>query len=304
MAYISSTDVLVTLIPEAVAGTPATSGNRYSLPRKAGSGLLTKDYGVVASDTIMPGRNSNGSRRGNQSVSGSIEVNAITAPIIDMLIESAASGKFVNDILKAGQQDSSFTHVAQLASGQYKVASGCQVTSFTLTATAADAVTMSFDVMGTKQDEVTSVPGTFTNVAVDDAAYEYVGSEVVNIVAAGETNLKYSNLELVINQGRNARNILSSNAAAGLSVSGAREVTLTMTLYREAGVNYEAIFTGEKQEFAFDLGIAGYGRQFIVLGQANGLEDVAEDDMMITITVTGAYDNTEGTALLVGRLTE
>lgn len=303
MATINSNDVLVYLIPETTYGELAIAGNKYELPRKQGAGLLTKDYGAVASDTIRPGRNANGSRRGNETVSGTIELNAITSPVVDLLLESAASAKFdSNGVLKAAKTDISFTHVAVLSNGQYQVSTGCMVTGATLNAQAADAVTYSFEVTGSKQVEQATLPNGYTEVAIDDAAYEYLGHEVLNVTVAGTTALKFSELELQVNQARNARNILSSNTAAGLTVSGAREVTETFTFYREAGVDYEAIFTGEPQEFAFDLGIAAYGRSFTVFGQAAGLENNAEDDLMITITVTGKYDSTTGTALVIEKL--
>lgn len=299
---ISSSDYKVTILPEATFGVVPTTGNRYDVPRTEGNGLLAKDYGAVESNTIRPGRNGNGARRGNQSVSGALEMNAITAPLIDVLLESALSGKFVGSILKAGQVDSSFTHVAELAANTFQISSGCMVTSFTLTANAAEGVTYSFDITGVKQNETTTFAGTFTPVTIDDAAYEYLGEEVLNIVAAGTTNLKYSTLTLTVEQGRSARNTLSSNAAFGLATTGARVVTLEMSVWREAGVNYEQIFNGEKQEFTFDLGTADYGRKYTTFGQVSGLEDAEEDDLMVNLTVTGAYNSDEGTALVVEKL--
>lgn len=299
---ISSTDYKVYILPEATEGVAATSGDRFEFPRTQGNGLLTKDYGVVESTTIRPGRNSNGSRRGNQSVSGSLELNAVTAPLVDYLIESAASAKFVGSILKASDKNVSFTHVAELASNTFKVSTGCRVETLTLQASAAEAVSYSFDIIGMKQDETSTFTGSFTTVTIDDAAYEYLGDEILNIVAAGTTNLKYSTLSLVIGNPLAARNGLSSNAAMGIAATGPRTVTMTLTYWREPGVNYDQIFNGEKQEFTFDLGPAEYGRKFTVYGQANTLEDVEEDDLMVTMTVTGALNSEAGTALTVEKL--
>lgn len=299
---ISSSDYKVTILPEATFGVVPTTGPRYEFPRVQGNGLLTKDYGAIDSTTIRPGRNSNGARRGNQSVSGSLEMNAITAPLIDLLIESALSGKFVGSTLKAGQTDSSFTHIAELAANTFQISSGCMVTSFTLTANAAEGVSYSFDITGVKQNETTTFAGTFTPVTIDDAAYEYQGSEVLNIVAAGTTNLKYSTLTLTVGQDRSARNTLSSNVAFGLATTGARTVSLEMSVWREAGVDYTSVFNGEKQTFDFDLGLADYGRKYTTFGQVSALEDAEEDDLMVNITVSGAYDSEAGTALVVEKL--
>lgn len=299
---IPSSDYKVTILPEATYGVVPTTGPRYEFPRIEGNGLLNKDYGAVESTTMRPGRNGNGARRGNQSVSGSLELNAITAPLVDLLIESAASAKFAGSVLKAAQTDVSFTHVAELAANTFKVSSGCMVNSFTLTANAAEAVSYSFDITGVKQDEKSTFAGTFTPVTIDDAAYEYLGDEVLNVVAAGVTNLKYSSLTLTIGQERTPRNTISSDTAFGLSASGARTVTLEVTFWREAGVNYDEIFTGEKQEFSFDLGVVDYGRKYTIYGQASGLEDAEEHDLMITMTVTAAYNEVEGTALVIEKL--
>ena len=299
---IPSSDYKVTILPEATFGVVPNTGSRYEFPRVEGNGLLAKDYGAIDSTTIRPGRNSNGARRGNQSVSGSLELNAITAPLIDLLLESALSGKFVGSTLKADEIDSSFTHVAELAANTFQISSGCMVTGFTLTAYAAEGVSYSFDITGVKQNETTTFAGTFTPVVIDDAAYEYLGSEVLNIKAAGTTNLKYSNLTLTVEQGRSARNTLSSDAAFGLATTGARTVSLEMSVWREAGVNYAEIFNGEKQEFSFDLGLEDYGRRYTTYGQVSALEDAEEDDLMINLTVSGAYDSEVGTALVVEKL--
>ncbi len=299
---ISSPDYKVTILPETTFGVVPATGSRYDFPRTEGNGLLTKDFGAVESTTIRPGRNSNGARRGNQSVSGTLDMNAITAPLIDLLIESALSGKFVGSTLKAGQTDSSFTHIAELAANTLQISSGCMVTSFTLTANAAEGVSYSFDITGVKQDETDTFTGTFDSVTIDDAAYEYLGDEVLEIVAAGATNLKYSTLTLTVGQERSARNTLSSDVAFGLAASGARTISLEMSVWREPGVDYSSIFNGEKQEFSFNLGPAGYGRKYTTFGQVSALEDVEEDDLMVNLTVNGAYDSAVGTALTVEKL--
>lgn len=302
MATISSSDVKETILPEITFGTLPATGVRYELPRKSGTSLLAKDYGAVSSDTIKPGRNANGARRGNQSVSGTFELNAITAPVIDLLMESAVSGKFATNVLKAADTDVSFSHIAQVATGEFEVNTGCMVTGFTLSASAAEAVTLSFDIMGAKQELKSTIAGTFTATAVDNAAYEYLGHELLNVTVAGSTALKYTNLELSVTQARNARNVLSSNSPIGFAASGAREVTLTLTIYRETGVDYDALFTGAKQKFTFDLGIASYGRKFTVNGHATSVVTETEDDLMKTVTITGAYDNTDATALIIEKL--
>lgn len=302
MPFISSSDVKVTLIPEDTFGVLATTGPRYDIPRKAGDSLPVKDGGNVESDTIKPGRNANGSRRGNQSVSGSLEFNAICAPFMDFLMEGAVSGKYDGNVLKAGQTDSSFSHISQLTNNEFKVSTGCVPTNFTLTATAAEAVTLSFDFSGAKQVDESAITGTHTATPVDDAAYEFLGHEVLNVTVGGSTALKFTELELSVEQSRTPRNVLSSDAPVGFAASGARAVTYNLTFYRETGVDYAALFTGDKQEFSFDLGIAGYGRRFTVYGQASIPEDVTEDDMLISVVVTGAYDSTEGTALVIEKL--
>ena len=302
MAFINSNSVKTTIVKEVVEGTVPTTGNRLELPRKQGSALPTVNGGEVTSDTIRPGLNANGSRRGNQSVSVPIELNAITADCVDLLLESALGGTFDTDVLKAGSVGPTFSHITELTSNEFLITSGIAVTDFTLTAEAAGAVTMSFSATGQKQVKATTVAGTLTNVSVPDTAYEDQGAEVLNVTAAGSTALNYSNLAMNIAAPKNPRNVLSSNTPKGMTASGLRASTLTLTVYRETGVDYAALFNGEIQPFSFELGLPTYGRKFTLHGNASVPQDDTQDDMMITITVTGAYVTSEATSLKIEKL--
>ncbi len=303
MAYIPSSSVKTSIIKETVAGTLPTTGTRFELPRKAGSSLPVKSGGEIISDTIRPGLNANGSRRGVQSVSGSIEMNAISADVVDLLLECGLSGKFdANDVLKASDDFSTFSYISQLSANRFEVNKGCSINSVELSAEAAGAVQFNFGLVGTEQVESSSLAGTFTTTNVPLEAYEYEGSEVLNITANGNTALQYSNLRLSVDSPRAPRNTLSHNYAAGFS-SGQRNVTATFTVYRDPAVDYSALFDGSVQTFSFDLGVEDYGYRFTIYGNASVPQSETGDDMMMTITVTGAYNNTEGTALKVEKLT-
>ncbi len=302
MAYINSNSVKTTIVKEVVEGTVPTTGNRLELPRKQGSALPTVSGGDVTSDTIRPGLNSNGSRRGNQSVSVPIELNAITADCVDLLMESAVGGTFATNVLKAGAVGPTFSHITELASNEFLITSGIAVTDFSLNAEAAGAVTLSFSATGQKQVKAATVAGTMANVAVPDTAYEYQGAEVLNVTAAGSTALNYSNLSLTVASPKNPRNVLSSNTPKGMTASGLRSTTLVLTFYRETGVDYAALFSGAIQTFSFDLGLATYGRKFTVYGNASIPQDDTQDDMMVTVTVTGAYMTSEATSLKIEKL--
>lgn len=302
MAYVSSNSVKAFIAEETVAGQLATTGLLWEVPRKAGSGLPTVSGGEITSDTIRPGLNGNGSRRGIKSVTHSIEMNAITADYVDFLLENLLNNSFdESGVLKASDKEfKTFSYITEIATGKYDVALGCVVNSFNLRADAASLVTMTFGMVGVDSDNVTALTG-LTPTAVPLTAYEYDGSEVLGLTVAGASAMKYSTLDLQIGSPRNARNGLSSNASLGFS-SGTREVTATFSVWRDPAVDYEAIFTGQPQEFSFDLGIASYGRKHTVYGTASLPQTSTGDDLMIDVTITGKLNSTQGTAYKIAKL--
>ena len=304
MAYVSSNSVKDYIGKETTFGVVPTAALRYELPRKAGSSLPVLSGNEITSDTIRAGLNGNGTRRSINSVSGNIELNAVTAEFVDLLLESALSNDFDagTGILKASDKPVSFTHVSEVAANKFKISTGNMVNNFSLKADAAALVTMSFGFVGTKQVEAANIntwTGTLTPVPLE--AYEYDGSELLNLTVAGGTNLKYSTVELSVESPRNPRNALSGTESIGFA-SQTRNVTATFSIWLDPAVDYNAIFTGEDQEFSFDLGITDYGRRFTMYGTASIPQTRTADDLMLDVTITGKLNTAEGTALKVTKL--
>lgn len=316
MAKISAADVTRQIIKEVTEGVTPTSGSRYEIPRKAADALFVVDAGQIVSEQVRPGRNANGARDGNRSVSGTVEIDAAATPAIDILLESALSNSFNTGVLKGGQTDVSFTLFEKLGSAtRYTQNKGCKVTNFTFNATAGNNfVTMSFDALGADQNEVTSTPSG-TLVPHDDAAYAYVGKEVTGITVYDEegveidVDVEYNTLQLVVGQARNPRNVLGLDHAAGLAASGPRNVTVTLTLFRDDSIDYSTIFkSGKFQSIEWTVGPDGpaeyYGYKFKVYGQFTLPTNSTGDELMLTAVMTGSYDNTAGTAIEITKLAD
>lgn len=301
MAYTSTSSVKSTIIEENVLGTTPNAGNRYELPRKTGSSLFGASGNETTSDTIRPGLNANGSRRGAQSVTGSIELNAMNADVVDFLLGCAAGAKFNGNVLKANDAVYSFTRVDELAGGRLEINSGCVVNSFSLTAEALGAVQYSFGVVGLKQATATTLPGNFTSVLVPETALEYQGSDLANVIAAGDTTLRYSNIQLGLESPRNPRYAISYVNADGFS-STTRNVTLTLTYFRDPAKDYNTIFDGSLKPYSFELGAPGSGRRYTVYGTASMPQTQSGDDLMHQVVITAGLNTAEGTGFKIEKI--
>jgi len=302
MAYIATSAVKSTAIKETAPGVKPTSGNRYELPRKTGSSLFAASGNEVTSDTIRPGLNANGSRRGPQSVTGTIEMNAFNADVIDFLVSCAAGADFSGNVLKASDGLTTFTRIDELASGRLEVNYGCAVNSFSINADALGIVQYSFGVAGLKQETATAFAGTFTSVPVPDTSQELQGIDIANVTANGNTALKYSTLALSLESPRNPRYAISYANADGFS-STTRNVTLTLTYFRDPAVDYGAIFDGTLKPFSFELGAGTNGRRYTVYGTASMPATQSGDDLMGQVVITAGMNSTEGTGFKVEKLT-
>ncbi len=309
MAYNSSSDLSFSIIPEATEGTtPTTGAARHEVPVQSGASLPTYSGNDIQSTTMRPNRSSNGSRRGVGSGEGSFSMALQRCEAIDLLLQSVASGTWEEDpdslppadVLLGGKTNSSFSTVVKASDNVHFIYGGCVATSFTLEASAAgEEVTANFDFV--VMSRTPSATDNAIAVTPTGDTVEFNGTEILGVFIDDTYSLKYSSLTFEINQDANMRQVLGSNVPAGASRSGNREVTFTVTAYRE-DLAIDALITGEPQNVAFRIQNSS-GQYSFTMPKAIGSvpEDVTEDDLMVTITFTAMYDEVSGTNIKIHR---
>ncbi|WIA56017.1 phage tail tube protein [Sphingobium sp. WTD-1] len=301
MALVSSSDITSSIIAETVFGTtPTATATRYELPLGADAALLTASATTIASPTKRPNRASNGSRRGMVNPEGSLDIRFQRHAFMDILLQSALSGTFATNVLKAGTTDSSFSVIHKLASDMYKTYAGLMVNGFSISTTGNDEVTSTWNLMG----------ASVTNGATDNAlsvtaitgTTEFVASEVQSITVGGQT-LSIAELTFETNLDRTRRPVLGSNTGLAFGVNGTRTTTITVRAYRES-LAIDTAITGLAQAVSFDIGTTGGGYR-IQAPAAYGdipVDSISDGSAFVTITFTAGYDATAGTDLVITKL--
>ncbi|WP_454883997.1 phage tail tube protein [Sphingomonas oryzagri] len=307
--FISTTDVSMSIVPEDVFGTTPTAGPavRYELPTKNGQAPLAMKADKIASDTRRPGRAANGSTRGMASADGSFDIRFQSAPVIDRLMESALSGRFDQDgKLKGSDQDLYFTTLATLKAGaagaaMVQATKGCAVTNMTVTASVNAALDSSFTIIGATRDNL-DTDNALTVTEMPASAVEMDGGDVHNCKVAG-TQLSWSKVELAVGSAKTPRGVLGQRDAVDLANSGTRATTITLTAYRES-FEINDLVDGSKQEVVVEFTVDGKGyRVTLPAAQADfPNDDVDGDNLIVVIEFTAAYDETQGTDIIIEKL--
>jgi hypothetical protein len=297
-SIINPSDRQTSILLETVAGTTPTTGTRYILPVTS-QNLISFTSADIASNAVRPNGAKNGSQRGPITGQGTIEMPMMFGPAYHQLLESSLRGKFTTTgtkTLKPGTTDSTFS-IAQLlqpgsaSNALLDVAKGSTVTQASLSATAGEGATISFEMMAAAQDLLTS---DIALAATDlpGVAYEFTFKDINNIVVAANSTLAFKNLTLEWGQPRANRYKLGSLTSLGNAPSEQRTVTLTLRAYRDSFA-VETLLTGDRQAFSFNIGPVGAGYGFFVYGQASiPSTELDSESAYVNITVTGAYDST------------
>lgn len=303
MSLVNASDISHSLIPETTYGvTPTATATRYALPCSADQAPLKAEATTIASPTRMPNRSSKGSRRGMTTVDGSLDIRFTNAPVIDKLFESALSGTFTADELKAGQTDSSFSILHKLSPTMVKQFGGCMVSGFSLSVKGNDEVTTSWDIIGSVATNL-SADNALPLTAVPDDAVEFISSEVASISVAGQT-LAIAELTFDYKLDRTRRPVLGSDVGLALAVNGTKEITVTVRAYRES-FDIDTAVTGLAQPVVFNIAADGEGYSFQMPAAFGSIptDEVSDGSAFVTVTFTAGYDNTAGTDLVITKLT-
>lgn len=301
MALVSASDITSSIIAETVFGTtPTTTATRYELPLGADAALLTAAATTIASQTKRPNRASNGSRRAMINPEGSFDIRFQRHAFMDILLQSALSGTFATNVLKAGTTDSSFSVIHRLAPDMYKVFAGMMVNGFSISTTGNDEVKSSWNLMGASM--INSATDNALAVTSITGTTEFIASEVQSITVAGQT-LAVAQIDFETNLDRTRRPVLGSNTGLAFGVNGLRDTTITVRAYRES-LAIDAAITGAAQAVSFDVGTTGGGYRFQAPAAYGDIpvDSMSDGSAFVTITFKPGYDATAGTDLVITRL--
>ena len=301
MALVNASDLSHSIVKEATFGTtPTTGATRYELPLAADQEPLAASASVIASQTKRPNRSSNGQRRGMEMVEGSMSTRFVKHAFMDLLLENALCNTFATSVLKAGVTDQSFSLITKFASDMYKINTGCAVTGFNISAKGNDEVSISFDIMGSKQTRAaTDNALTVTNAT---GLNEFIGSEVNTITVAGET-LQVAELTFSTKLDKTRRPVLGSNNSLAYGVNGVRETILTVKAYRES-FDVDTAITGLAQAASFSIGGVGTGYRFEMPAAYGDIpkDTLSDGSAFVEINFSAGYDATAGTDLVITKL--
>jgi hypothetical protein len=309
--FINPNDITYTVVAEEAFGVLDADGVRYELPVKADQGPPTFTANEIASDTKRLNRENNGSQRGMESGEWTAEMRAIGAPVMDLMIQSATSGRFDNaGKLIASDNDLSFTILSLLRKGIDGTADsalmyedrGCMVNSFSFDAKFGEAANFSFGVLATNRDKRKN-NSDLVVVGVPNTSVELRGAQIKNVSIAGATALSYSDIAFETTQERAIRGVLGSDQGVDIETSGSRSTKLTLKAYRES-FDVDAAMTGLPQAVSFTVGTAGNGYKFIMPAAIAQFpsDELAGGSLLVNLVFTPKYDNTTGAGLIIERL--
>lgn len=306
MAGFNPSDNTYAIVVEATAGTtPATPAWQTVAHIPGTMPELTAEN--ITSPTLAANRASAGSRKTGYSVTGGLAVHFRRNTAIETLLESALSGAWSTNVLKAGSTDKNFTIQKSMKNGagttDYVRFTGCQVSSFNLKCDASGIAEATFDVIGMGRDS--------SNAAVSGATYPagtnatpLVGLDVDNVTIAGVTGT-FNSLDLTIEHSREAQDQFGSASARGIGTSGFRNVTLVLTMYRDAIDQEDALLGDTPVAVSFDIGTGTSGYTITLPAAYCDLPKDVEDNSknLIQMTFQASYDATALTDVSITRLT-
>lgn len=310
MALINPSDIPFFLVPETVAGVIPSTGTRYELPIEGDQQTADFSNNDIVSNTKRPGRAGNGSRPGMTTGTGSLSMRLQSAPVFNILLESALSGKFTTTgtkTLKAGTVDSTFTILANLIDGAsgsalVEAASNCMVSKLTIAGKYGEGITMSVDYLSTVPGQLNSV-STLTLGSLPSTAFEFMGGDGGSLAIGGLASFQPTEFSLEVTQERNARGKLFTNTPIGIGTASVRTVSLMVGGYRE-DFGPETAVTGNVQSVNLNIGAAGNGYGFF-LPSANGVRPKTTFDnesAKVEMTFNAKYDNTALTDFYITQL--
>ncbi|NML04270.1 hypothetical protein HHL13_00625 [Sphingomonas sp. G-3-2-10] len=236
-------------------------------------------------------------------VDGSLEMRFQKAPFMDVLLQSALSGTFATNTLKAGITDSSFSVLSVLdgtsAAGSQDIMNfkGLMATGFSLSAKGNEGVMASFQVIGADFANLT----TNNPLVATTATYNEFTAADAPSITVGAVTLDVAEFTLDWKVDRTRRPVIGSNAGLAFGVNGTTEVTLTIKAYRNGALS---AITGSAQAVSLAVGGVGTGMSFSLPAAYGDVPTIEQSDgsAFTNIVFKGGYDATQGTNFVITKL--
>lgn len=229
MAFAQGSRTGLSYIEEVTYGT-TPAGNFTAIPFTTHSLNMTKDR--VQGQDILSDRIPRVDRHGNKQVNGDIVVDLRKANL-DPFIESALFSSFASDdTIGVGTTLKSFSIEDALNDiTQYRLFTGCAVSSMGISIAPNQMVTTTFGIVGST-GTISGTGKTITAAAVNQPFDAYSGDVSIGNVSGATTSAIVSSIEFTIDNGLNPTFVVGSDETPQLEF-GRAEVSGTLTAYFE-----------------------------------------------------------------------
>lgn len=303
---INPSDFRYAIVKEVTAGTTPATPTFLVFPFESSTQLdLTHDS--VTSPLVRSSRASDGMRKVNFRVEGSLKGQLFRSTVIDTLLESSLSGAFATNVLKASNVDTNFTVEKTFYNGAtayYHRFTGCQVSKFGLTAGTDTNAEITFDVLGLDRTNATTAIASSTYTQPSNTL-RLAGIDLNGVTVDGLSNVACTSIELSVEHEREAQGQMGATSAFAIGTGGIRKVTLTMKVYR-IDLSPDTLMAKSDTPIAvsFKIGTAAEGWQFDIpaANYEAPKDEIDNSKDLVNLTFTAKYDNTAGTDLIITKL--
>lgn len=311
MADYNPSDISFSIIKETAAGVTPTTGSLLKFDHTPGSSPeFTSDF--IESPVIGTNRAGGGNRKVGYRVEGPLNVHFCRNAAIELMLASALSGAWTEagdvgddqDVLKASNVDTSFTiekRVNHPTAPLFSHFKGCQVTKFSLKVDASGNAEATFDVLG--MDRANPTVATALTYTPSAQTMKLAGLDVTDFTVTGLTGVEFRELELTVEQAREAKDVFGSASAAGIGTGSNRKVSLTTKFYRKDRTPETVLQGNNTVAVSFKIGVGSDGFHFNLPSATASIPTDEEDGSkyMVNVNFAAKYDVTAETDLMITR---
>lgn len=282
----------------------APVGSRMELPVLVDQAPPVYTLAPIEDQTKRPMREGNPDDNGHGSVAWTLDMHMRGGSAMDLLLQSAASGRFVANKLLAGETETYFAVSSVIKPGAAGDANvyedkGFLASGFSLTASAKQGAEISFDLIGLSRNELDTVPAGIvpTPVTAKRMTFKHVSVQI------GDEELEFQSIQLDSSQERDALVVLGNAEGKSIYTSGKRNNMFSFAAYREDFNINTLLGTTTDVSVICSTG-AGNAYKF-TLPLAKCLTTADENDdsgLLVNLEFKGGYDNTTGAGLIIEKL--
>ncbi len=296
-------------VAEVTAGTTPTDSDNWKSFEYTGE-TFQPTYNTAQSETIR-----NDGMRGDVyqvSATSAGDINyEVRAVVLDDFLEAVLGGTWTTNVLKVGTTKRSFSFekfIADLASGnKYEIATGVRVNQMTLNMQYGQLGTGAMGLMGTSwADAATSAVGSGTLTAPAAFSVMNGATDVTDVEVDGsDAGLYFQNVNLTLGAGLRSKTAIGDLFPFDHGY-GSRVVELSASAYFDSRTLENKVRSGAAFSMGFTLS-DGANDYEILLPRAfvttrDGLSAQQRDgDIIPNVTITGAFDESSGSSIVITR---